>query len=302
MDPFELNETQAAIRDLMRDVARKDFAPRAAKLDEAAEFPMDNFRKLAELGLTGITVPEELGGAGADTLSFALALEELAKVCGSTCLTLAAHTSLGTMPIVLFGNADLRGRVVPPNARGETIGAYGLTEPGAGSDSSGTQTRAVKVAGGWTLNGSKLYMTNASVADVMTVTAVTDPDAERHARISAFVLQPKAWKGITIAKKEDKLGCRASDTCYVTFEDVFVPDGHLLGERGRGWTYFMQILDGGRIGIAAMALGLAEGAYERALAYSKERATFGKPIAAHQGVSFLLADMKTEIEAARRAR
>ncbi len=299
MDPFELNDTQAAIRDLMRDVARKDFAPRAAKLDEAGEFPMENFRKLAELGLTGVTVPEDLGGAGADTLSFALALEELAKVCGSTCLTLAAHTSLGTMPIVRFGSEELRGRIVPPNARGETIGAYGLTEPGAGSDSSGTQTRATKVDGGWRLHGSKLYMTNASVADVMTVTAVTDPDAERHARISAFVLLPKAWKGIAIAKREDKLGCRASDTCYVTFDDVFVPDAHLLGERGQGWTYFMEILDGGRIGIAAMALGLAEGAYERALAYAKERSTFGKPIVAHQGVSFLLADMKTEIEAAR---
>jgi alkylation response protein AidB-like acyl-CoA dehydrogenase len=299
MDPFELNETQAAIRDLMRDVARKEFAPRARRLDEAGEFPAENFRKLAELGLTGITVPEALGGAGADTLAFALALEELAKVCGSTCLTLAAHTSLGTMPVVLFGSETLKQAVVPPNARGEAIGAYGLTEPGAGSDSSGTQTRAVKVDGGWRLNGSKLYMTNASVADVMTVTAVTDPEAEKHARISAFVLLPKSWKGITIAKKEDKLGCRASDTCYVTFEDVFVPDGHLLGERGRGWTYFMQILDGGRIGIGAMALGLAEGAYERALAYARERTTFGKPIGAHQGVGFLLADMKTEIEAAR---
>lgn len=299
MDPFELSETQVAIRDLMRDVAHKDFAPRARKLDEAGEFPMENFRKLAELGLTGVTVPEDLGGAGADTLSFALALEELAKVCGSTCLTLAAHTSLGTMPIVLFGSDDLKKRYVPKNAAGQTIGAYGLTEPEAGSDSSATQSRAVKVEGGWKLTGSKLFMTNASVADVMTVTAVTDPDAERHARISAFVLEPKAWKGVTIAKKEDKLGCRASDTCYVTFEDVFVPDANLLGRRGEGWTYFMKILDGGRIGIAAMALGLAEGAYERALAYAKERQTFGKPIGAHQGVAFRLSDMKTEIEGAR---
>lgn len=299
MDPFEFTETQTAIRDLMRDVARKDFAPRARALDEAGAFPAENVRKLAELGLLGITVPEALDGAGADTLSFALALEELAKVCGSTCLTLAAHTSLGTMPIVLYGSEALKKRYVPSNARGETIGAYGLTEPAAGSDSSATQSRAVKVDGGWKLNGSKLYMTNASVADVMTVTAVTDPDAEKHARISAFVLEPKAWKGITIAKKEDKLGCRASDTCYVTFEDVFVPDANLLGERGKGWGYFMQILDGGRIGIGAMALGLAEGAYERALAYARERVTFGKPIGAHQGVGFLLADMKTEIEASR---
>jgi alkylation response protein AidB-like acyl-CoA dehydrogenase len=299
MNPLELSETQTTIRDLMRDVARKDFAPRARKLDEAGEFPMENFRKLAELGLAGITVPEDLGGAGADTLSLALALEELAKVCGSTCLTLAAHTSLGTMPIVLFGSDALKRRYVPGNAAGTTIGAYGLTEPEAGSDSSATRSRASKVDGGWKLTGSKLFMTNASVADVMTVTAVTDPDADRHARISAFVLEPKAWKGVAIAKKEDKLGCRASDTCYVTFEDVFVPDANLLGERGQGWTYFMKILDGGRIGIAAMALGLAEGAYERALAYARERATFGKPIGAHQGISFLLSDMKTEIEAAR---
>ncbi len=294
-----LTETQRMIRDTVRDLAQKEFLPRAAALDEAAEFPIENFRRLAELGLTGIPVPEDHGGAGADTVSFILALEEIAKACGSTCLTLAAHTSLGTMPILLFGSDELRRRHVPSNARGETIGSYGLTEPGAGSDSGGTQTRAVKVDGGWRLDGSKIYMTNASVADVMTVTAVTDPDADKHERISAFVLEPKSMKGITVAKREDKLGCRASDTCYVTFEDVFVPDGNLLGERGHGWRYFMQILDAGRIGIGAMALGLAEGAYSKALDYARERRTFGKPIGAHQGVAFLLADMKVEIEAAR---
>ena len=298
MNPFDLTETQVSIRDLMRDVARKEFAPRARALDEAGEFPMENFRKLAELGLAGITVPEELGGAGADTLSLALALEELAKVCGSTCLTLAAHTSLGTMPIFLFGSDELKRKYVPPNARGEVIGSYGLTEPGAGSDSGGTQTMATPAPGGWKINGSKLFMTNASVSGVMTITAVTDRDADKHSRISAFVLESK-WKGITVAKKEDKLGCRASDTCYVTFEDVFVPETHLLGGRGQGWRYFMEILDAGRIGIGAMALGLAEGAYEKALEYSRERKTFGKPIGAHQGVAFMLADMKVEIEAAR---
>jgi alkylation response protein AidB-like acyl-CoA dehydrogenase len=294
----ELTETQRLIRDTVRDLARKEFLPRAARLDETGEFPWDNFRRLAELGLTGIPLPEEYGGAGADTLSFVLALEEIAKVCGSTCLTLAAHTSLGTMPIFLFGSEELRRRYVPPNARGETIGSYGLTEPGAGSDSGGTQTTAVPVSGGWKINGSKIFMTNASVAGVMTITAVTDREAEKHARISAFVLEP-SWKGVTVARKEDKLGCRASDTCYVTFEDVFVPETHLLGERGHGWKYFMQILDAGRIGIGAMALGLAEGAYERALEYARERRTFGKPIGAHQAVAFMLADMKVEIEAAR---
>ena len=298
MDPVELTETQRLVQETVRDLAKKEFLPRAAKLDETAEFPWDNFRKLAELGLTGIPIPEEFGGAGADTLSMASALEEIAKACGSTCLTLAAHTSLGTMPIHLFGSDELRRRHVPPNARGETIGAYGLTEPGAGSDSGGTQTTASPCPGGWRINGSKIFMTNASVASVMTITAVTDRDAEKHARISAFVLDPKT-KGVTIAKKEDKLGCRASDTCYVTFEDVLVPEGGLLGERGHGWKYFMEILDAGRIGIGAMALGLAEGAFDKALEYARERKTFGKPIGAHQAVAFLLADMKVEIEAAR---
>ncbi len=298
MDRVELTETQRMVQETVRDLAKKEFLPRAAKLDETAEFPWDNFRKLAELGLTGIPIPEQYGGAGADTLSMAIALEEIAKACGSTCLTLAAHTSLGTMPIHLFGSDELRRRYVPPNARGETIGAYGLTEPGAGSDSGGTQTTAVPCPGGWRINGSKIFMTNASVASVMTITAVTDRDAEKHARISGFVLDSRT-KGVTIAKKEDKLGCRASDTCYVTFEDVLVPEGNLLGERGHGWKYFMEILDAGRIGIGAMALGLAEGAFERALEYARERKTFGKPIGAHQAVAFMLADMKVEIEAAR---
>jgi alkylation response protein AidB-like acyl-CoA dehydrogenase len=298
VDDLELDDTQRMIRDTVRDFAQKVLLPRAAALDEKGEFPHENFRDLARLGLTGIPIPEAYGGAGADTVTFILALEEIARACGSTCLTLAAHTSLGTMPLVLFGSEALRRRYVPPNARGETVGAYGLTEPGAGSDSGGTQTSAAKVEGGWRLNGSKLFMTNASVAGVMTVTAVTDRDAEKHARISAFVLEP-SWKGVTVARKEDKLGCRASDTCLVAFDDVFVPDANLLGERGHGWRYFMEILDSGRIGIGAMALGLAEGAYDRALAYARERRTFGKPIGAHQAVAFMLADMKVEIEAAR---
>jgi len=298
MSTAELTDIQGMIRETVRDLARKEFAPRASKLDETGEFPWENFRKLAELGLTGIPIPEEFGGAGADTLSMAIALEEIAAACGSTCLTLAAHTSLGTMPIFLFGSDELKRKYVPPNARGEVIGSYGLTEPGAGSDSGGTQTTATPAPGGWKINGSKMFMTNASVSGVMTITAVTDRDADKHSRISAFVLESK-WKGVTVAKKEDKLGCRASDTCYVTFEDVFVPETHLLGGRGQGWKYFMEILDAGRIGIGAMALGLAEGAYEKALEYSRERKTFGKPIGAHQGVAFLLADMKVEIEAAR---
>jgi len=297
-DPFELTETQKMIRDTVRDFAEKVLEPKAAELDEKGAFCVEHFRKMGELGLLGIPVPEEYGGAGADTLSFILAMEETAKACASTALGLAAHTSLGTMPIVDFGSEELKRRYVPPNARGETIGSYGLTEPGAGSDSGSTATTAIRAAGGWRITGSKLFMTNASVAGVMTITAVTDKSKSKGERISAFVLEP-GWKGVTVAKKEDKLGMRSSDTCFVTFEDVPVPEANLLGEVGKGFGYFMQILNGGRIGIAALALGIAEGAFEKSVAYSKQRRTFGKPIAAHQAVAFKIADMAVEIQAAK---
>ncbi len=297
-DPFELSDTQKAIRDTVREFAAKELAPKAAEIDEKGEFNRGIFAKMSEIGLLGIPVPEDLGGAGLDILSFIITLEEIAKVCGSTCLGLAAHTSLGTMPIVDFGSKAQKETYVPPNARGERIGAYGLTEPGAGSDSGATATRAVQVAGGWKITGSKLFMTNASVAGSMIITAVTDADKPKHQRISAFILDP-SWKGITVAKKEDKLGCRGSDTCYVTFEDVVVPEGNLLGERGQGFHYFMNILNGGRIGIGAMALGLAEGAYAKAAKYVTERRAFGKPIGGHQAVAFMIADMEVEIRAAK---
>ncbi len=297
-DPFELTETQKMIRDTVRDFARKNLAPRAEELDRTGEFPMKNFKEMAELGLTGIPVPEEYGGAGADILSQILAIEEIAKACGSTALTLAAHTSLGTMPIVEFGSEDQKRRYVPPCARGEVIASYGLTEPQAGSDSAATATTATKVSGGWRLQGTKMFMTNASVAGVYVVTAVTDRDAEKHRRISAFILE-RDWKGISVAKKEDKLGVRASDTCIVNFDDVSVPEANLLGERSQGFTYFMKILDGGRIGIGALALGLAEGGYERAVSYARERRAFDKPIGMHQAVAFKIADMAVQIQAAR---
>ncbi|HEU4339594.1 MAG TPA: acyl-CoA dehydrogenase family protein [Planctomycetota bacterium] len=297
-DPFELTETQQMIRDTVRDFARKNLAPRAEELDRKGEFPMQNFKEMAELGLTGIPVPEEYGGAGADILSQILAVEEIGKVCGSTALTLAAHTSLGTMPIVEFGNEDQKRKYVPPAARGEVIASYGLTEPQAGSDSAATATTATKVAGGWKLQGTKMFMTNASVAGMYVVTAVTDKDAEKHRRISAFILD-RGMKGISVAKKEDKLGVRASDTCIVNFDDVTVPDANLLGDRGQGFTYFMKILDGGRIGIGALALGLAEGGYERAVQYARERRAFDKPIGMHQAVAFKIADMAVQIQASR---
>jgi len=297
-DPFELTETQKMIRDTVRDFARKNLAPRAEELDRKGEFPMQNFKEMAELGLTGIPVPEEYGGAGADILSQILAIEEIAKACGSTALTLAAHTSLGTMPIVDFGTEEQKRKYVPPAARGEVIASYGLTEPQAGSDSGATATTATKVAGGWRLQGTKMFMTNASVASTYVVTAVTDKDADKHRRISAFILE-RGFKGISVAKKEDKLGVRASDTCIVNFDDVHVPEENLLGDRGLGFTYFMKILDGGRIGIGALALGLAEAGYERAVSYARERRAFDKPIGMHQAVAFKIADMAVQIQASR---
>src|SRR5688572_2329729 len=297
-DPFELTDTQKMIRDTVRDFARDKLAPSAEALDKSGEFPMTNFKEMAELGLTGIPVPEDLGGAGADILSQIIALEEIAKACGSTALTLAAHVSLGTMPIVDFGNDEEKRKYVPPCARGEVIAAYGLTEPQAGSDSGAASTAATKVPGGWKIQGTKMFMTNASVAGTYVVTAVTDKEAEKHRRISAFILD-RSMKGISVAKKEDKLGVRASDTCIVNFDDVQVPEGNLLGERGQGFTYFMKILDGGRIGIGALALGLAEGGYERAVTYARERRAFDKPIGVHQAVAFKIADMAVQIQASR---
>lgn len=297
-DPFELTDTQKMIRDTVRDFARNNIAPRAIELDRTGEFPMETFKEMAELGLTGIPVPEEYGGAGADILSQILAVEEIGKVCGSTALTLAAHTSLGTMPIIEFGNEEQKRKYVPPCARGEVIASYGLTEPQAGSDSAATATTATKGAGGWRLQGTKMFMTNASVAGTYVVTAVTDKDAEKHRRISAFIVE-RGWKGISVAKKEDKLGVRGSDTCIVNFDDVPVPEDNLLGERGQGFTYFMKILDGGRIGIGALALGLAEGGYERAVSYARERRAFDKPIGMHQAVAFKIADMAVQIQASR---
>jgi alkylation response protein AidB-like acyl-CoA dehydrogenase len=297
-DPFELTDTQRMIRDTVRDFAKRNLAPRAEELDRKGEFPMQNFKEMAELGLTGIPVPEDLGGGGADTLSQIIAVEEIAKACGSTALTLAAHVSLGTMPIVDFGSDAQKKKYVPPAARGEVIASYGLTEPQAGSDSGATATTATKVPGGWRVQGTKMFMTNASVASTYVVTAVTDKDAEKSKRISAFILD-KSMKGISVAKKEDKLGVRASDTCIVNFDDVQVPEENLLGDRGLGFTYFMKILDGGRIGIGALALGLAEAGYERSVSYARERRAFDKPIGMHQAVAFKIADMALQIQAAR---
>lgn len=295
---LEFTETQNMLRETVREFARKVVAPRAAEIDKTGEFGRDTFREMGELGLLGIPIPEEYGGAGADYTSYAITVEELARECPSTALGLCAHTSLGTLPIYNFGSEELKRKYVPPNARGERIGSYGLTEAEAGSDSGNTKTRAEERDGVFVLNGTKMYVTNASVAETFVMTAVTDPEMPKHQRISAFVLE-RSFDGLTIAKKEDKLGMRGSDTCIVNLDNVKVPAENLIGRRGDGFKYFMMTLDSGRIAIGALALGIATGAYTRAVKYARERTQFGKPLGEHQAIQFMIADMATEIEAAR---
>ncbi len=295
---MELTENQKMIRDLARKFASDKVAPIAAEIDESGEFPAATVKEMGELGLLGLVVPEDQGGVGADMFSYALVVEELSKVCGSHGLTVAAHNSLGCWPIHAFGTAEQKQRFLVPGARGEFLLSFGLTEAGAGSDAGGTKTRAVRDGDTWVINGSKMWITNSHYAGAVIITAVTDPDAGPSHGISAFIV-PRDTPGFTVEKKEDKLGCRASDTAPLTLEDVRVPHDLLLGQRGQGFKYFMQTLDGGRISIAAMALGLAEGAFETARAYAKERQQFGRPIAQFQAIQFMLADMATQIEASR---
>jgi alkylation response protein AidB-like acyl-CoA dehydrogenase len=295
---MQLTENQKMIRDLAHSFAHDKLQPIAAAIDESAAFPAATVKEMGELGLLGLTVPEEHGGVGADTVTYSLVVEELAKVCGSHALIVAAHNSLGCWPIVAFGTPAQKSRWLPPAARGEYLLAFGLTEAGAGSDAGGTKTRAVRDGGDWVINGSKMWITNSTRAGAVIVTAVTDPDAGPSHGISAFVV-PTDSAGFTVEKKEDKLGVRASDTAPLTLVDVRVPHEALLGELGQGFKYFMKTLDGGRISIGAMALGLAEGALGVARDYAKTRHQFGKPIASFQAVQFMLADMATRVEASR---
>lgn len=296
--PQDLTEIQRMIRDTVREFAQNELSKRARHADETGKFPIENFRRMAELNLTGIPVPEELGGAGADTLSFVLAIEEIAKVCGSTALTLAAHTTLATMPIVRFGTEAQKRKYVPPLARGDYAGAFCSTEANIGSDVAGAQTAAVRAQGGYILNGQKMFVTNASFAGTLLVSAVTDKLAEKHKRLSAFIVE-KNSPGVSVVKEEDKLGMRGSATCVVNFDNVWVPEENRLGQEGDGFRIYMDTLNNGRIGIAGLALGLAEAAMEKALQYSKTRVAFGRPIASQQAIQFMIADMATEIEAAR---
>ncbi len=294
---LDLSEDQKLLQETVQKFAKEELEPIAAEIDRTCRFPEESWKKMAEIGLTGIPISDEFGGAGMDSLSYVLVVEEIAKVCASTALTLAAHTSLGTYPIYAWGSEELRKKYVPDLASGRALGAYGLTEPGAGSDSGGTKTMAVKKGDRYVLNGRKCFITNANFAQTFICTAVTDPS--RGAKgISAFVV-PRDTKGFLVEKGEEKLGMRGSDWGSLVFDDCELPASNIVGDLGEGFATFMKTLDGGRISIGALGLGIAEGALEKAAAYAKQRVAFGKPLAEQQAVAFKLATMATEIEAAR---
>ncbi|MBD3166711.1 acyl-CoA dehydrogenase [bacterium] len=293
-----LTEEQKMLKEMVRDFAEKEVKPIAAEIDETERFPEENIKKMAELGLLGITYPEEYGGSEMDTLSYAIAVEELSRVCASTGITLAAHVSLGVGPIYYFGTEEQRQKYMPKLCAGEYLGAFGLTEPNAGSDAGGTETTAVRDGDDWIINGSKIYCTNGSYSGTIVCTAVTDKEQPPSKGISSFIVE-RENPGFSVGKKEKKLGIRGSDTVMVHFTDCRVPADAQLGDLGGGFKQFLQTLDGGRISIGAMALGIAQGAYETAVQYSKEREQFGKPIATFQAIQHKIADMAVEIEAAR---
>ncbi len=294
---FFLNDEHLMMRRMVREFAEKEIAPIAAEIDKTARFPRETFDKLGKLGLLGIPYPEEYGGAGADYLSYAIAVEEVARVCGSTALSMAAHTTLGCGPLHHFGSEAQKREYLTRLARGEMLGSYGLTEPNSGSDAGGMQSRAVRDGDGWVLNGQKAWMTNGGVAGLYTVAASTDP-AQKTRGITAFLVE-KGQPGVTIGPEYEKLGCRGSNTVEFFMQDVRVPDSMVLGEVNRGFRQFMDILNMGRISIGAMALGLAQAALEQASKYALERTQFDRPIADFQGIQFMLADMATDVEAAR---
>jgi alkylation response protein AidB-like acyl-CoA dehydrogenase len=294
---LDLTEDQRMIRDEVARFAATEVAPIAAEIDEHHRFPKDTFDKMVELGLPGIPFPEELGGSGSDTLTYILAVEEISKVCGSTGLTLAAHVSLGTYPIYAWGGDSLRREYVPRLIAGEYMGAYGLTEPGAGSDSGSTLTTAVRDGDHWVINGRKCFCTNSNYAGTYIITAVTDKSLGPKG-ISAFVV-PRGVDGFELEPGEKKLGMRGSDWGSLVFQDARIPADHLLGPPGEGFKTFMKTLDGGRISIGALSLGIAEGAYECSLRYAQERQAFGGTLADLQAIQFKLADMALQIEAAR---
>ncbi len=294
---FTTTQEQEEFRKKIRKFAESEIKPQAFALDQNNEFPAEAVKKLGEMGCMGIPYPTEYGGAGMDVLSYAIAVEELARVDGGAGVILSAHVSLGTWPIFAFGTEEQKQKYLLPLAKGEKIGAFGLTEPNAGSDAGGTETTAVLKGDYYLLNGNKIFITNAPKADTYVVFAVTTPDIGTRG-ISAFIVE-KGWEGFEFGDHYDKMGIRSSSTAELIFNDVKVPKENLLGKEGEGFKIAMATLDGGRIGIAAQALGIAQGAYEHALEYSKERIQFGKPICAQQAISFKLADMATKLRCAR---
>src|SRR5216684_715436 len=294
---FELTEEQLQMKMSVREFAEAEIAPHVLEWDEAQHFPIELKPKLAELGLMGVLFPEEYGGAGLGYVEYATVIEELSRVDGSVGISVAAHTSLCSNHIYLFGTEAQKKKYLAPLASGEHLGAWRLTEPGSGSDASSTRTTAVRKDGGWVVNGSKNFITHAIAADTCVAFASTDR-TKKSRGITGFIFE-KGIKGFAPAKKENKLGLRASETASVVFEDCYVPDESRLGEEGMGFINAMQVLDGGRISIAALAVGIAQGAYESAVRYSGEREQFGKPIREFQAIQFKLADMATQIDAAR---
>ena len=294
---FALSAQHEEIRRTVRDFAEREISPVADEMERRGEFPTEIIHKAAGLGLLGVPYPEEVGGTGLDSLAYAITIEELSRVSGSVGIIVSAHTSLGCAPLFTSGTPEQKERFLRPLASGAKLGAYGLTEAGAGSDSRGTRTRAHRDGDDWVLTGSKRFITNAGVAEIYIVTAVTDRNAES-GKISAFIVEA-GTPGFSIGRMEEKMGLHASNTGELLFDECRVPADNLLGEEGDGDRLFLKTLDGGRIGIGAMALGLAQAAYEAASAYAKERQQFGRPIASFQGIAFKIADMATQIDAAR---
>lgn len=294
---FELTTEQRMIRDMVREFAQAEIAPRAQEIDEKAEFPRDLVEKMAQLGLLGLPFPEEYGGAGADYLSYVLAVEEIAAASGSMAVIFNAHVSLGAMPIYLFGSEAQKQKWLVPMARGEGLCAFALTEPHSGSDAAALRTSAIRQNGAWVLNGQKMWITSAAVAKAMVVAAKTDPAAGAHG-ISNFIV-PAGAPGLSAGKDEKKMGMKGSPTNQVYFQDCCIPEENLLGKLNEGFKQFMITLDSGRLTVAAMALGLGRAAYEHSLRYARERQAFGQAIVNFQAIQFKLADMVTELEAAR---
>lgn len=298
MDFIETDE-QRLVRDMVREFAETELAPIAAEIDRDHRFPAETLPKLAEQGLLGMPWSQEYGGSGMDFTSYAIAIEELSRVCASTGVIVESHTSLATSPINEFGTEEQKRKYLPGLCSGELLGAFGLTEPNAGSDAGATETTAVHDGEGYLLNGQKIFITDATYCDIVIVFARTDPDPGKGTRgISAFIVD-KSLEGVSVGAPEDKLGIRGADTAALYFSDVHLPDEALLGQEGEGFRIALATLDGGRVGVAAQAIGIAQGALEASISYAKERVQFGRPIATKQAIQWMLADMSTEIEAAR---